>query len=160
MTDLAPAFSVGVAVHTPAHSALGDLLSYTSAQPLVPGTLVRVPLGQREVLGVVWSDKAEVPDCTALRAVAGVRVGIQEIGRTGAVARGGVLPCAGRASAGRGHLINVRFLDNGFDFLNFRPGQFPKILYYSLFVNGPYLIKNDPPKLVFMLDLNASRIVL
>ena len=76
MTDLAPAFTVGVAVHTPAHSALGDLLSYTSAQPLVPGTLVRVPLGQREVLGVVWSDKAEVPDGTALRAVAGVLEGI------------------------------------------------------------------------------------
>ena len=76
MTDLAPAFTVGVAVHTPAHSALGDLLSYTSAQPLVPGTLVRVPLGQREVLGVVWSGRAGVPDGTALWAVAGVLEGM------------------------------------------------------------------------------------
>ena len=71
-TETASAFTVLVAVHTPAHSALGELLSYTSAQPLVPGTLVRVPLGQREVLGVVWAGTAEVPEGTTLRAVAGV----------------------------------------------------------------------------------------
>jgi primosomal protein N' (replication factor Y) len=47
-------WQVGIAVQTPAHSALGDVLSYASAVPLVPGTLVRVPLGRREVLGVVW----------------------------------------------------------------------------------------------------------
>ena len=44
-----------IAVQTPAHSALGDTLSYASAVPHPPGTLVRVPLGQREVLGVVWA---------------------------------------------------------------------------------------------------------
>lgn len=44
-----------VAVQTPAHAALGDLLSYAGAEPLPPGTLVRVPLGKREVLGVVWN---------------------------------------------------------------------------------------------------------
>jgi primosomal protein N' (replication factor Y) len=43
-------------VQTPAHAALGDLLSYASSAPLVPGTLVRVPLGRREVLGVVWNE--------------------------------------------------------------------------------------------------------
>ena len=76
MLEPAPARTVLVAVHTPAHSALGELLSYTSAQQLAPGTLVRVPLGQREVLGVVWSGTAEVPEGTTLRAVAGVLDGI------------------------------------------------------------------------------------
>ncbi len=46
---------IEVAVQTPAHSALGDVLSYRSAVPLAGGVLVRVPLGRREVLGVVWS---------------------------------------------------------------------------------------------------------
>ncbi|VTU30536.1 Primosomal protein N' [Variovorax sp. SRS16] len=46
---------VDVAVQAPAHSALGDLLSYTSTVAPDPGSLVRVPLGSREVLGVVWA---------------------------------------------------------------------------------------------------------
>ena len=41
-------------MHTPAHAALDDRLSYTAPTALPPGTLVRVPLGRREVLGVVW----------------------------------------------------------------------------------------------------------
>jgi primosomal protein N' (replication factor Y) len=44
-----------VAVQTPAHSALGDVLSYSSPLCVASGALVRVPLGRREVLGVVWS---------------------------------------------------------------------------------------------------------
>ncbi|NMM88862.1 primosomal protein N' [Rhodococcus sp. SRB_17] len=72
----APSATVLVAVHTPAHSALGNLLSYASAQPLAPGTLVRVPLGQREVLGVVWEGTAELPPGMAARPVAGVLDGI------------------------------------------------------------------------------------
>jgi primosomal protein N' (replication factor Y) len=44
-----------IAVHTPAHAALGDLLSYSATVDLPAGTLVRVPLGRREVLGVVWA---------------------------------------------------------------------------------------------------------
>ena len=51
---------VEVAVQTPAHSSMGELLTYASSVPLVAGTLVRVPLGSREVLGVVWG--AAVPD--------------------------------------------------------------------------------------------------
>jgi primosomal protein N' (replication factor Y) len=47
---------LSVLVQTPAHAALGPLLTYRSAQPLAAGTLVRVPLGQRETLGVVWAD--------------------------------------------------------------------------------------------------------
>lgn len=50
---------IDVAIQTPAHSALGDVLSYASAVPLAPGTLVRVPLGRREVLGVVWGARAQ-----------------------------------------------------------------------------------------------------
>jgi primosomal protein N' (replication factor Y) len=43
-----------VAVDTPAHAGLGDTLDYESEQPLNPGSLVRVPLGRRDVPGVVW----------------------------------------------------------------------------------------------------------
>jgi primosomal protein N' (replication factor Y) len=43
-----------VLVHTPAYSQMAGALTYLSDHPLPPGTLVRVPLGQRELLGVVW----------------------------------------------------------------------------------------------------------
>lgn len=46
---------LSIAVQTPAHSAVGGLLTYRSACVLAPGTLVRVPLGRREVLGIVWA---------------------------------------------------------------------------------------------------------
>ncbi|SFN24392.1 primosomal protein N' [Variovorax sp. OV329] len=63
-----------IALQTPAHSALGDLLSYASPEPLAAGTLVRVPLGRREVLGVVWSAEAAAPapeaERVALREIA------------------------------------------------------------------------------------------
>jgi primosomal protein N' (replication factor Y) (superfamily II helicase) len=45
---------LAVVVPTPAHSAISGPLSYLSELPLPAGTLVRVPLGRREVLGVVW----------------------------------------------------------------------------------------------------------
>ncbi|MCT6721032.1 primosomal protein N' [Acidovorax sp. K2F] len=70
---------VHVALQTPSHSGVGDLLSYTSERPLSPGTLVRVPLGTREVLGVVWdADEApgELPDGATLRPIAGVLDGV------------------------------------------------------------------------------------
>jgi primosomal protein N' (replication factor Y) len=47
---------IAVVVPTPAHSTIGGTLTYLSELPLPPGTLVRVPLGSREVLGVVWDD--------------------------------------------------------------------------------------------------------
>lgn len=55
---------VSVVLQTPAHSPLSGPLRYRSAEPLAPGSLVRVPLGQRELLGVVWdpSSPAEEPD--------------------------------------------------------------------------------------------------
>ena len=55
-------FWVEVVVTTPAHSGLGPTLSYWSEQPLAPGTLVRVPLGAREVLGIVWAVADGAPE--------------------------------------------------------------------------------------------------
>ena len=58
---------------------MGDLLSYASDRPLPPGTLVRVPLGNREVLGVVWDSDAatgELPAGAPLRAIGGVLEGV------------------------------------------------------------------------------------
>ena len=71
--------TVHVALQTPSHSGVGDLLSYTSEHPLAPGTLVRVPLGPREVLGVVWDAAqatGELPEGTAMRPIAGVLDGV------------------------------------------------------------------------------------
>ncbi len=53
--DVSPGHWLDIAVQTPAHSAVGTLLSYRSTVPHAAGQLVRVPLGRREVLGVVWS---------------------------------------------------------------------------------------------------------
>ncbi len=57
-----PSHWIEVAVQTPAHSGVGDLLTYRSPSALTPGTLVRVPLGRREVLGVVWHAGVPAPD--------------------------------------------------------------------------------------------------
>ena len=64
-------------MQTPAHSALGDFLSYASAEPPTPGTLLRVPLGRREVLGVAWAvhppkSGAAPADAVKLKPVAAV----------------------------------------------------------------------------------------
>ena len=47
-----------VLVQTPAHSQVAGPLTYRSELPLAPGSLVRVPLGRREILGVVWETMA------------------------------------------------------------------------------------------------------
>ncbi len=68
-----------VVVATPAHSGVATGLSYRSELSLAPGTLVRVPLGAREVLGVVWSCADAPPeelDAARARAVAGVLDGL------------------------------------------------------------------------------------
>jgi len=60
-----------VVVPTPAHSSVGSALSYRSERPLAPGSLVRVPLGRREVLGVVWDgEPAEPPAGAEEKAIA------------------------------------------------------------------------------------------
>ncbi|MFN3494351.1 MAG: DEAD/DEAH box helicase, partial [Hydrogenophaga sp.] len=56
------AYWPSVVTATPAHSGIGASLSYRSALWLAPGTLVRVPLGAREVLGVVWDCPAQPPE--------------------------------------------------------------------------------------------------
>jgi primosomal protein N' (replication factor Y) len=59
-----------VAVETPQHTGLGRPLDYTSEQTLAPGTLVRVPLGKREVPGLVWpSGEPDSAPPDGLRAV-------------------------------------------------------------------------------------------
>ena len=45
---------VAVAIDAPQYAGMSSLLTYESEQTLVPGTLVRVPLGRREVTGLVW----------------------------------------------------------------------------------------------------------
>src|ERR1044071_3353481 len=46
--------AVLVAVDAPQHSGLPRPLSYRHDAPIPPGTMVRVPLGRRDVLGIVW----------------------------------------------------------------------------------------------------------
>jgi primosomal protein N' (replication factor Y) len=48
-----------VLVHTPAYASLGSVLTYRHREVLPAGTLVRVPLGARETLGVVWDAAAD-----------------------------------------------------------------------------------------------------
>ena len=55
------AVRLNILVETPAHAALGSALTYASPQALPAGTLVRVPLGKRETLGVVWDAAAATP---------------------------------------------------------------------------------------------------
>ena len=71
-------FWLNVLVATPAYSALAGPLTYKSEDALLTGTLVRVPLGTREVLGVVWE---VLPDSGNLlemqtRSIAGVLDGL------------------------------------------------------------------------------------
>ena len=47
--------NTSILVHTPAHASLGSVLTYRTETALEPGTLVRVPLGKRETLGIVWN---------------------------------------------------------------------------------------------------------
>ena len=61
---------VSVAVDTPRHAAVSGVLDYTSEQLLSPGTLLSVPLGRRQVPGIVWgATVAEAPAGLVLRPV-------------------------------------------------------------------------------------------
>jgi primosomal protein N' (replication factor Y) len=74
---------VSVVVQTPAHSQLAAALTYRSELLLTPGTLVRVPLGKRELLGVVWDSPAGAPDDSValgkLRDIGGVLSGLSPL---------------------------------------------------------------------------------
>ena len=58
---------LSVVVATPAHSGVAQSLTYRSEQQLAYGSLVRVPFGSREVLGIVWGS-ADAPADAAQRA--------------------------------------------------------------------------------------------
>jgi primosomal protein N' (replication factor Y) len=78
LTDNSPplaaelATALPVAVETPQHSGLQGTLDYTSERLLSPGTLVRVPLGRREVPGIVWPGEASSEPSLALKPIAQV----------------------------------------------------------------------------------------
>jgi len=77
-------FWLQVVVATPAHAQISGLLTYRSTLPLAAGTLVRVPLGRREVLGVVWGqlpDSGDLPESQA-RDLAGALDGLQPLTAT------------------------------------------------------------------------------
>lgn len=67
-----------VLVALPAHSRLPALLTYTHSAALAAGSLVRVPLGSREVLGVVWEEDTKAPEAGAgkLKAISSVLHGL------------------------------------------------------------------------------------
>ncbi len=72
-----------VAVDAPAHTALRAPLTYRADAPLPPGTLVRVPLGAREVAGIVWAGVADgaalQPDDAGDKAAADLAVGLKPL---------------------------------------------------------------------------------
>ena len=73
-----------IVVATPAHSSIAGLLTYRSVLHLSPGTLVRVPFGKREVLGVVWGAQADRGDMLDehIRDIAGVLDGLAPLTST------------------------------------------------------------------------------
>ncbi len=76
---------LAILVQTPAHSQVAGPLTYLSEQALQPGTLVRVPFGQRETLGVVWGAVSSVSGADLssdkLRFVAGALDGIAPLSK-------------------------------------------------------------------------------
>ncbi len=73
-----------VVVATPVHSAISGPLTYRSELGLAAGTLVRVPLGSREVLGVVWETQSDSGDLLEMqtRHIAGVLEGLAPLPAT------------------------------------------------------------------------------
>ena len=67
MTDAG--FVVPVAVEAPRHAGLEAALSYRSQRLLSPGSLVRVPLGRREVAGLVWPGEASDAGASEIREI-------------------------------------------------------------------------------------------
>jgi len=65
---------VSVVLPTPAHGRLPEVLSYCHSAALKLGTLVRVPLGARELLGVVWmpAQGMEALELAALKPITAV----------------------------------------------------------------------------------------
>ena len=60
---------VQVLVATPAHSRLSGPLVYEAEHSLPAGTLVRVPLGSRDTLGLVWPGQPSAPPLAQIKPV-------------------------------------------------------------------------------------------
>lgn len=71
---------LSVAVETPRHTRVAGLLDYASEHVLAPGTLVRVPLGRREVPGLVWPRGADAPPSEGLRPIAAALTSLPPLG--------------------------------------------------------------------------------
>ena len=73
-----------VVVATPAHSGMSGPLTYRCESTLSPGTLVRVPLGKREVMGVVWEIRSDSGGLLEMqtRQVGGVLKGLAPLSDT------------------------------------------------------------------------------
>ena len=75
-----PASRLRVAVDAPQHTGLAAPLDYVSEQPLAPGTLVSVPLGRREVPGVVWHGEPAAAPSVELRPVTAALASLPPLG--------------------------------------------------------------------------------
>ena len=69
MDKAAAPHTLAIAVETPRHAGLAACLDYRSVRPLQAGTLVRVPLGKRDVPGIVWQAASGETSGAALRDV-------------------------------------------------------------------------------------------
>ncbi len=69
-----------VAIETPQHADLGATLDYNSERLLPPGTLVRVPLGRKDVPGIVWPREISKPAPTELKWVSQTHVSLPPLG--------------------------------------------------------------------------------
>ena len=65
-----------VAVDAPQHTGLAAPLDYLSEQPLAPGTVVSVPLGKRQVPGVVWHGDPDGDPAIELRTVSAALISL------------------------------------------------------------------------------------
>jgi primosomal protein N' (replication factor Y) len=84
LNDAAPPTGprVRVAVDAPQHTGLSAPLDYSSEHTLIPGTLVSVPLGRREVPGVVWHGAADAGPAVELRPVTTALASLPPLGAT------------------------------------------------------------------------------
>ncbi|WP_235580567.1 primosomal protein N' [Rhizobacter sp. Root404] len=69
-----------VAVEAPQHTGLSGPLDYLSEQMLAAGTLVRVPLGRREVPGIVWGNGSSADPGVNLRPVGAALAALPPLG--------------------------------------------------------------------------------
>ncbi|HEY9066524.1 MAG TPA: primosomal protein N' [Burkholderiaceae bacterium] len=72
---------IRVAVEAPTHTGLGAPLDYLSERLLLPGSLVRVPFGKREVPGLVWDGAPADTAPGDLKVVTEVLAALPPLGR-------------------------------------------------------------------------------